>query len=79
MTFEEQFPSFNLKKAITLWNSGEWTRDKEISRDDDTAFTLTEIKNNCLDKAKVREAIDKCEVLTNVISRDKLLKELDYD
>lgn len=59
MTFKKEFPSLKKNKAITLWNSGEYTFDKDIGRDDDTAFSLQEIRKHCLDKQRVIDAIEK--------------------
>lgn len=57
MKFEEEFPSLKPRRAITLWNNGDYTFDKEIGRDDDTAFLVKDIRKNCIDKEKLKKAI----------------------
>ena len=59
MKFEEQFIGLiKTKKSITLWNSGEYTFDKYIGREDDTAFCVREIKITCLDKQRVKDVLN---------------------
>jgi len=51
------FPSLDKKDAITLWNSGEYTFDKDIGRVDDTAFTLKKIKNGARDIKIIKKVV----------------------
>ena len=77
MKFKIDFPSLKKEKAITLWNSGEYTFDKEIGRKDDTAFLIKDIQKNCLDKTKVKKAFNRFLVnLNNKGCLDEFAKEL---
>jgi len=55
----KQFPSLNNCRAIILWNSGDYTTERDISRPDDTAFRLSDIKTHLIDKQNFKEAISK--------------------
>ena len=57
--FEKQFPNLKKTRAITLWNSGDYTFDKDIGRDDDTAFLIKDIKKNCVDKNLIADELTK--------------------
>ena len=52
MTFKEQFPSFDIDQFSD-------ETDNEGFTEEDNSMTIRWIKKNCLDKQKVREAIEK--------------------
>ena len=72
MSFEEEFPNLNIKIQVDTIkyqpHYSMWTVER----------LLEDVQKHCLDKARVKAAIDKCEAdnITAMIMREKLLEEL---
>lgn len=76
MNFKEKYSSFKHIRPLILWNSGEYTIEKNISRPDDTAFKLKDIQKNTIDKQEIKEVINRvCKETKAELTKIKLLLE----